>query len=69
MNLAMAMNDSVSQNHQKTVTGAVVPSFTSQEKIHISADLLGQANSALIDHRGVIYTLRLTQFGKLILTK
>ncbi len=34
-----------------------------------SADLFGNTNSVLIDHRGVMYTLRITQFGKLILTK
>lgn len=67
VNSGMAINDSVSQNHQQS--GADTQALTSQEKIHASGDLLGESNSALINHRGVMYTLRLTQFGKLILTK
>jgi len=63
------MMDSMSQNNQKPGVGRDKPMLTSQEKIYTSGDLLGKANSVLIDHRGVIYTLRLTQFGKLILTK
>ena len=69
MNLSMEMMDSMSQNNQKPGVSADKLMLTSQEKIYTSSDLLGEANSVLIDHRGVIYSLRLTQFGKLILTK
>jgi hemin uptake protein HemP len=44
-------------------------SVGSAEKIYASKDLFEGASSVLIDHRGVIYTLKITQFGKLILTK
>jgi hemin uptake protein HemP len=40
-----------------------------QEKTILSSDLLGESNSVVINHRGVYYTLRITQLGKLILTK
>ena len=69
MNLSMEMMDSISQNNQKPGVCADKLILTRQEKIYTSSDLLGEANSVLIDHRGVIYSLRLTQFGKLILTK
>jgi hemin uptake protein HemP len=59
----------MSQINQHPKVSADVPKSLSQEKTYTSTDLLGAANSVLIDHRGVIYTLRLTQFGKLILTK
>jgi hemin uptake protein HemP len=38
-------------------------------KIYSSLDLFGAGNSVIINHYGVYYTLRITQFGKLILTK
>jgi hemin uptake protein HemP len=69
MNLSMKIMNSISQNKQKPGVGEDKLMLTSQENIYTSGDLLGEANSVLIDHRGVIYTLRLTQFGKLILTK
>lgn len=34
-----------------------------------SRELLGGANTLLIEHQGMVYTLRLTRNGKLILTK
>lgn len=34
-----------------------------------SADLLRGHREALIEHRGAVYTLRVTSMGKLILTK
>lgn len=39
------------------------------DKKYLSADLFGNRNAISIDHRGVFYTLRITRFGKLILTK
>jgi hemin uptake protein HemP len=57
------------QNNQKSEACAYMPIITSQEKTYTSSDLLGSSSSVIIDHRGIIYTLRLTQFGKLILTK
>jgi hemin uptake protein HemP len=59
----------MNQINQSPKVSADVPNLLSQEKTYSSSDLLGASNSVLIDHRGVIYTLRLTQFGKLILTK
>jgi hemin uptake protein HemP len=38
-------------------------------KIYSSLDLFGASNSVIINHHGVCYTLRITQLGKLILTK
>jgi hemin uptake protein HemP len=38
-------------------------------KIYSSLDLFGTCNSVIINHHGVCYTLRITQLGKLILTK
>jgi hemin uptake protein HemP len=38
-------------------------------KQYSSNDLFGNQSAIQIDHRGVIYTLRITQLGKLILTK
>ena len=38
-------------------------------KIYSSLDLFGTRNSVIINHHGVCYTLRITQLGKLILTK
>jgi hemin uptake protein HemP len=38
-------------------------------KIYSSLDLFGASNSVIINHYGVCYTLRITQLGKLILTK
>jgi len=32
-------------------------------------DLFGTSNSVIINHHGICYTLRITQLGKLILTK
>ncbi|MBU3621544.1 hemin uptake protein HemP [Polynucleobacter sp. CS-Odin-A6] len=57
------------QIKQKPDVYVDAPMHTLQEKRYTSGDLLGTSNSVLIDHRGVMYTLRLTQFGKLILTK
>jgi len=34
-----------------------------------SRDLLGDGNQVLIEHEGMVYTLRATRNGKLILTK
>ncbi|MBK9615292.1 MAG: hemin uptake protein HemP [Uliginosibacterium sp.] len=34
-----------------------------------SRDLLGPANQVLIEHEGMVYSLRATRNGKLILTK
>jgi len=34
-----------------------------------SRELLGDANTLFIEHQGMVYTLRLTRNGKLILTK
>jgi len=34
-----------------------------------SRDLLGQSNVIMIEHEGMLYTLRATRNGKLILTK
>ena len=39
------------------------------ERIVSSADLLGDSRELHINHLGQRYTLRLTRFGKLILTK
>jgi len=49
--------------------GLMTLPFNSKEKRIKSSDLFGSGNSVLIDHRGVYYTLRITQLGKLILTK
>ncbi len=38
-------------------------------KIYTSLDLFGASNSVIINHYGVCYILRITQLGKLILTK
>jgi len=38
-------------------------------KMYSSLDLFGASNSVVINHHGVCYTLRITQLGKLILTK
>jgi hemin uptake protein HemP len=38
-------------------------------KMYSSFDLFGASNSVIINHYGVCYTLRITQLGKLILTK
>jgi hemin uptake protein HemP len=38
-------------------------------KTYSSLDLFGTSNSVIIDHHGICYTLRITQLGKLILTK
>jgi hemin uptake protein HemP len=40
-----------------------------QEKMVLSADLFGGGTSLVINHHGLYYTLRITQLGKLILTK
>ena len=69
MNSNMKLIDSTNLNDQKLGVCVEARMLTSQERIFTSSDLLGESNSALIDHRGAIYTLRLTQFGKLILTK
>jgi hemin uptake protein HemP len=44
-------------------------SGTGQDKIYSSLDLFGRSNSVIINHHGICYTLRITQLGKLILTK
>jgi hemin uptake protein HemP len=59
----------MSINNQNLRACTDAPILTNQEKIYTSSELLGASSSVLIDHRGVIYTLRITQFGKLILTK
>jgi hemin uptake protein HemP len=38
-------------------------------KMYSSFDLFGTSNSVIINHHGICYTLRITQLGKLILTK
>ena len=38
-------------------------------KMYSSLDLFGTSNSVIIYHHGICYTLRITQLGKLILTK
>jgi hemin uptake protein HemP len=38
-------------------------------KIYSSLDIFGTSNSVIINHHGIYYTLRITQLGKLILTK
>jgi len=38
-------------------------------KMYSSLDLFGTSNSVIINHHGICYTLRITQLGKLILTK
>jgi hemin uptake protein HemP len=38
-------------------------------KSYSSLDLFGASNSVIINHYGICYTLRITQLGKLILTK
>jgi len=38
-------------------------------KMYSSLDLFGTSNSVIINHHGIYYTLRITQLGKLILTK
>jgi hemin uptake protein HemP len=38
-------------------------------KMYSSLDLFGASNSVIINHHGICYTLRITQLGKLILTK
>lgn len=40
-----------------------------QDKTYCSTQLFGNNSAILIDHRGILYTLRITQLGKLILTK
>ena len=42
---------------------------TNSIQIYRSEELFGSKSAIQINHRGVIYTLRITQFGKLILTK
>lgn len=59
----------MNQDNQKSEVATYVPMVANQERTYTSSDLLGNSSSVLIDHRGIIYTLRLTQFGKLILTK
>jgi len=54
--------------HKQLINGSKLTLGVSEHKF-TSADLFGNTNSVLIDHRGVMYTLRITQFGKLILTK
>ena len=44
-------------------------SVNGPDKIYSSLDLFGASNSVIINHYGVCYTLRITQLGKLILTK
>ena len=38
-------------------------------RIYRSEELFGSGSAIQINHHGVIYTLRITQLGKLILTK
>jgi hemin uptake protein HemP len=44
-------------------------SISGSAKMYSSLDLFGTNNSVIINHYGVCYTLRITQLGKLILTK
>jgi hemin uptake protein HemP len=44
-------------------------SVSGPAKIYSSVDLFGASNSVIINHYGICYTLRITQLGKLILTK
>lgn len=44
-------------------------SVSDPAKIYSSLDLFGASNLVIINHYGFCYTLRITQLGKLILTK
>lgn len=46
-----------------------VPARAMRPKVLNSDDLFGMANELVIDHRGQAYRLRITNLGKLILTK
>jgi hemin uptake protein HemP len=59
----------MNKNHPKTNTKLGHFSENGIAKIYSSLDLFGASNSVIINHHGVCYTLRITQLGKLILTK
>jgi hemin uptake protein HemP len=42
---------------------------TNNIRVYRSEELFGTESAIQINHHGVIYTLRITQLGKLILTK
>ena len=45
------------------------PASRNDMRIYRSEELFGSESAIQINHHGVIYTLRITQLGKLILTK
>jgi len=59
----------MNQNYPKANTELGHFSENGVAKIYYSLDLFGASNSVIINHHGVCYTLRITQLGKLILTK
>lgn len=59
----------MNKNNPNANVGASELKSSGLEKIYSSADLFGKNNSVVINHRGVCYILRITQLGKLILTK
>lgn len=59
----------MNKNNPNANVGASEFRSSGLEKMYSSADLFGKSHSVIINHRGVCYTLRITQLGKLILTK
>ena len=59
----------MTEKNQISSAANTLKSSGTEGRIYASEDLFGDASSVLIDHRGVIYILKITQFGKLILTK
>jgi hemin uptake protein HemP len=59
----------MNQNYPKANPELGHFSENGKAKIYSSLDLFGASNSVIINHHGVCYTLRITQLGKLILTK
>lgn len=51
------------------VTLARTPQPTTPRKTYSSEELFGDQRDLNIEHRGEIYSLRITSFGRLILTK
>lgn len=51
------------------LAGGVGPSAEARLPVLSSRTLLGAGNQVLIEHEGMVYTLRATRNGKLILTK
>jgi hemin uptake protein HemP len=59
----------MNKNNLKVNTQWSGISVNGSAKSYSSLDLFGASNSVIINHYGVCYTLRITQLGKLILTK